>query len=106
MSARGASSQHVKGIGTQQCFCDASAQEAIEMDTVTKIIQEPAGMPPAVPPASISMTLSKQMGRVLVPAENCPTQKQLAGAEAYARVRHPSTGLLAGALRPAPERPP
>src|SRR5512143_2236191 len=37
------------------------------------------------------------MGGVLVPAQDCPAQ--LAGAEAYARVRHPQHGMvLAGAF--------
>ncbi|HZP69361.1 MAG TPA: EAL domain-containing response regulator [Pseudolabrys sp.] len=103
MSARGAAVlEHVKGIGTQHKLQMLPVlKKPFETDTIVKIVQDlKIGMPPAV---AAKLELDDAIRNKWVEFWYQPKialrKKQLAGAEAYARVRHPEHGMvLAGAF--------
>ncbi len=103
MSARGAAVlEHVKGIGAQhKLHMMPVLKKPFETDTITKIIQElKLGMPPAVAARlDLDDAIKNKWVEFWYQPKIALRKKQLAGAEAYARVRHPQHGLvLAGAF--------
>jgi len=103
MSARGAAVlEHVKAIGTQHNLQMMPVlKKPFETDTIVKIIQElKLGMPPAVAARlELDDAIKNKWVEFWYQPKIALRRKQLAGAEAYARVRHPQHGLvLAGAL--------
>ena len=103
MSARGAAVlEHVKGIGTQHKLQMMPVlKKPFETDTIVKIIQElKLGMPPAVAARlELDDAIKNNWIEFWYQPKIALRRKQLAGAEAYARVRHPQHGLvLAGAF--------
>ncbi len=103
MSARGAAVlEHVKAIGTQHKLQMMPVlKKPFETDTIVKIIQElKLGMPPAVAARlELDDAIKNKWIEFWYQPKIALRRKQLAGAEAYARVRHPQHGLvLAGAL--------
>ena len=103
MSARGAAVlEHVKGIGTQHKLQMMPVlKKPFETDTIVKIIQElKLGMPPAVAARlELDDAIKNKWIEFWYQPKIAMRKKQLAGAEAYARVRHPQHGLvLAGAF--------
>ena len=103
MSARGAAVlEHVKAIGTQhKLHMMPVLKKPFETDTVIKIIQElKLGMPPAVAARlELDDALKNKWVEFWYQPKIAMRKKQLAGAEAYARVRHPQHGVvLAGAF--------
>lgn len=103
MSARGAAVlEHVKSIGTQHKLQMLPVlKKPFETETIVRIVQElKIGMPPAV---AAKLELDDAIRNKWVEFWYQPKialrKKQLAGAEAYARVRHPEHGIvLAGAF--------
>lgn len=103
VSARGAAVlEHVKGIGAQHKLQMLPVlKKPFETETIVKIVQElKIGMPPAV---AAKLELDDAIRNKWVEFWYQPKialrKKQLAGAEAYARVRHPQHGVvLAGAF--------
>ncbi len=103
MSARGAAVlEHVKGIGAQHKLNMMPVlKKPFETDTIIKIIQElKLGMPPAVAARLVlDDCIKNKWIEFWYQPKIALRKKQLAGAEAYARVRHPQHGLvLAGAF--------
>ena len=103
MSARGAAVlEHVKAIGTQHKLqMMPILKKPFETDTIVKIIQElKLGMPPAVAARlELDDAVKNKWIEFWYQPKIALRRKQLAGAEAYARVRHPQHGLvLAGAF--------
>src|SRR5215831_1772655 len=103
MSARGAAVlEHVKGIGTQHKLQMMPVlKKPFETDTIVKIIQElKLGMPPAVAAKlELDDAIKNKWVEFWYQPKIALRKKQLAGAEAYARVRHPQHGIvLAGAF--------
>jgi len=103
MSGRGAAVlEHVKGIGAQHKLNMMPVlKKPFETDTIIKIIQElKLGMPPAVAARLVlDDCIKNNWVEFWYQPKIALRKKQLAGAEAYARVRHPQHGLvLAGAF--------
>src|SRR5689334_14576964 len=103
MSARGAAVlEHVKGIGAQHKLQMLPVlKKPFETETIIKIIQElKLGMPPAVAARlELDDAIKNKWVEFWYQPKIALRRKQLAGAEAYARVRHPQHGLvLAGAF--------
>jgi EAL domain-containing protein (putative c-di-GMP-specific phosphodiesterase class I) len=103
MSGRGAAVlEHVKGIGAQHKLNMMPVlKKPFETDTIIKIIQElKLGMPPAVAARLVlDDCIKNKWIEFWYQPKIALRKKQLAGAEAYARVRHPQHGLvLAGAF--------
>jgi EAL domain-containing protein (putative c-di-GMP-specific phosphodiesterase class I) len=103
MSARGAAVlEHVKAIGAQhKLHMMPVLKKPFETDTIIKIIQElKLGMPPAVAARlELDDALKNKWVEFWYQPKIAMRKKQLAGAEAYARVRHPQHGVvLAGAF--------
>jgi EAL domain-containing protein (putative c-di-GMP-specific phosphodiesterase class I) len=103
MSARGAAVlEHVKAIGAQHKLNMMPVlKKPFETDTIIKIIQElKLGMPPAVAARlELDDCIKNKWIEFWYQPKIALRKKQLAGAEAYARVRHPQHGLvLAGAF--------
>jgi EAL domain-containing protein (putative c-di-GMP-specific phosphodiesterase class I) len=103
MSARGAAVlEHVRAIGTQhKLHMMPVLKKPFETDTIIKIIQElKLGMPPAVAARlELDDALKNKWVEFWYQPKIAMRKKQLAGAEAYARVRHPQHGVvLAGAF--------
>jgi EAL domain-containing protein (putative c-di-GMP-specific phosphodiesterase class I)/CheY-like chemotaxis protein len=103
MSARGAAVlEHVKAIGTQHKLQMMPVlKKPFETDTIVKVIQElKLGMPPAVAARlELDDAIKNKWIEFWYQPKIALRRKQLAGAEAYARVRHPQHGLvLAGAF--------
>ena len=103
MSARGAAVlEHVKAIGTQHKLQMMPVlKKPFETDTIVKIIQElKLGMPAAVAARlELDDAIKNKWIEFWYQPKIALRRKQLAGAEAYARVRHPQHGLvLAGAF--------
>jgi EAL domain-containing protein (putative c-di-GMP-specific phosphodiesterase class I) len=103
MSARGAAVlEHVKAIGAQhKLHMMPVLKKPFETDTIIKIIQElKLGMPPAVAARlELDDALKNKWIEFWYQPKIALRKKQLAGAEAYARVRHPQHGVvLAGAF--------
>ena len=103
MSARGAAVlEHVKSIGAQHKLNMMPVlKKPFETDTIIKIIQElKLGMPPAVAARLVlDDCIKNKWIEFWYQPKIALRKKQLAGAEAYARVRHPQHGLvLAGAF--------
>jgi EAL domain-containing protein (putative c-di-GMP-specific phosphodiesterase class I) len=109
MSNRGAAVlDHVKNIGIQHKLNMLPVlKKPFETDAIIKILQElKLGMPPAV---AARLDLDEALNNKWIEFWYQPKidlrKKQLAGAEAYARARHPQNGIvLPGAFMPgAPE---
>jgi EAL domain-containing protein (putative c-di-GMP-specific phosphodiesterase class I) len=103
MSARGAAVlEHVKGIGTQhKLHMMPVLKKPFETDQIVKIIQElKLGTPPAVAARlDLDDAINNKWVEFWYQPKIALRKKQLAGAEAYARVRHPQHGIvLAGAF--------
>ena len=103
MSTRGAAVlEHVKGIGAQHKLqMMPILKKPFETDTIFKIIQElKLGMPPAVAARlELDDCINNKWIEFWYQPKIALRKKQLAGAEAYARVRHPQHGVvLAGAF--------
>ena len=103
MSGRGAAVlEHVKAIGAQHKLNMMPVlKKPFETDTIIKIIQElKLGMPPAVAARlELDDCIKNKWIEFWYQPKIALRKKQLAGAEAYARVRHPQHGLvLAGAF--------
>ena len=98
MSARGAAVlEHVKSIGTQHKLQMMPVlKKPFETDTIVKIIQElKLGMPPAVAARlELDDAIKNKWIEFWYQPKIAMRKKQLAGAEAYARVRHPQHGLV------------
>lgn len=105
MSARGAAVlDHVKNIGLQHNLNMLPVlKKPFETDAIVKIIHElKLGMPPA---AAARIDLEQALANNWIEFWYQPKidlrKKQLAGAEAYARARHPEHGIvLPGAFMP------
>jgi EAL domain-containing protein (putative c-di-GMP-specific phosphodiesterase class I) len=101
MSARGAAVlEHVKGIGTQhKLHMMPVLKKPFETDTIVKIIQElKLGMPPAVAARlELEDAIKNKWVEFWYQPKIALRKKQLAGAEAYARVRHPEHGMVLAA---------
>jgi EAL domain-containing protein (putative c-di-GMP-specific phosphodiesterase class I) len=101
MSARGAAVlEHVKGIGTQhKLHMMPVLKKPFETDTIVKIIQElKLGMPPAVAARlDLDDAINNKWVEFWYQPKIALRKKQLAGAEAYARVRHPQHGIVLAA---------
>jgi len=103
MSARGAAVlEHVKSIGSQHKLNMLPVlKKPFETDAIIKIIQElKLGMPPAVAARlELDDAIKNNWLEFWYQPKIALRKKQLAGAEAYARVRHPQHGMvLAGAF--------
>jgi DNA-binding response OmpR family regulator len=98
MSARGAAVlEHVKGIGAQhKLHMMPVLKKPFETDTIVKIIQElKLGMPPAVAARlELDDAINNKWIEFWYQPKIALRKKQLAGAEAYARVRHPQHGIV------------
>ena len=98
MSARGAAVlEHVKAIGAQHKLQMMPVlKKPFETDTIVKIIQElKLGMPPAVAARlELDDAINNKWIEFWYQPKIALRKKQLAGAEAYARVRHPQHGLV------------
>lgn len=98
MSARGAAVlEHVKGIGGQhKLHMMPVLKKPFETDTIIKIIQElKLGMPPAVAARlELEDAINKKWVEFWYQPKIALRKKQLAGAETYARVRHPQHGVV------------
>jgi len=101
MSARGAAVlEHVKGIGTQHKLQMLPVlKKPFETETIIKIIQElKLGMPPAVAARlELDDAIKNKWVEFWYQPKIALRKKQLAGAEAYARVRHPQHGIVLAA---------
>ena len=109
MSNRGAAVlDHVKNVGLQNKLNMLPVlKKPFETDAIVKIVQElKLGIPPA---AAASIDLDEALNNKWIEFWYQPKidlrKKQLAGAEAYARARHPTNGIaLPGSFMPgAPE---
>src|SRR5690349_12970983 len=103
MSARGAAVlEHVKGIGAQHKLQMLPVlKKPFETETIVKLVQElKLGTPPAVAARlELDDAIKNKWIEFWYQPKIALRRKQLAGAEAYARVRHPQHGLvLAGAF--------
>src|SRR5215831_16750579 len=103
MSARGAAVlEHVKSIGAQHKLQMMPVlKKPFETDAIVKIIQElKLGMPPAVAARlELDDAIKNKWVEFWYQPKIALRRKRLAGAEAYARVRHPQHGIvLAGAF--------
>ena len=103
MSARGAAVlEHVKNIGAQHKLQMMPVlKKPFETDAIVKIIQElKLGMPPAVAARlELEDAIKNKWVEFWYQPKIALRRKRLAGAEAYARVRHPQHGIvLAGAF--------
>jgi len=103
MSTRGAAVlEHVKAIGVQHKLqMMPILKKPFETDTIVKIIQElKLGMPPAVAARlDLDDAINNKWIEFWYQPKIALRKKQLAGAEALARVRHPQHGVvLAGAF--------
>jgi EAL domain-containing protein (putative c-di-GMP-specific phosphodiesterase class I)/CheY-like chemotaxis protein len=103
MSARGAAVlEHVKGIGAQHKLQMLPIlKKPFETETIVKIVQElKIGMPPAVAAKlELDDAIKNKWVEFWYQPKIALRKKQPAGAEAYARVRHPEHGVvLAGAF--------
>lgn len=103
MSTRGAAVlEHVKAIGAQhKLHMMPILKKPFETDMIVKIIQElKLGMPPAVAARlDLDDAINNKWIEFWYQPKIALRKKQLAGAEAYARVRHPQHGVvLAGAF--------
>ena len=98
MSARGAAVlEHVKSIGAQHKLNMLPVlKKPFETDTIIKIIQElKLGMPPAVAARlELDDAIKNNWIEFWYQPKIALRKKQLAGAEAYARVRHPQHGIV------------
>jgi len=98
MSARGAAVlEHVKAIGAQHKLqMMPILKKPFETDTIVRIIQElKLGMPPAVAARlELDDAINNKWIEFWYQPKIALRKKQLAGAEAYARVRHPQHGLV------------
>lgn len=98
MSARGAAVlEHVKGIGVQHKLQMMPVlKKPFETDTIVKIVQElKLGMPPAVAARlELDDAIKNKWIEFWYQPKIALRKKQLAGAEAFARVRHPEHGLV------------
>src|SRR5262249_15925147 len=94
--------EHGKGIGAQQKLQMLPVlKKPFETEAIVKIIQElNLGMPPAVAARlELDDAIKNKWVEFWYQPKIALRKKQLAGAEAYARVRHPQHGLvLAGAF--------
>jgi len=101
MSGRGAAVlEHVKGIGAQHKLQMLPAlKKPFETETIVKIIQElKLGMPPAVAARlELDDAIKNNWIEFWYQPKIALRKKQLAGAEAYARVRHPQHGIVLAA---------
>ena len=105
MSNRGSAVlEHVKGIGKQHALTMLPAlKKPFETDVILKVIQElKLGTPAA---GAAKLDLAEVLANGWIEFWYQPKidlkKKQLAGAEAYARARHPTAGvLLPGAFMP------
>jgi EAL domain-containing protein (putative c-di-GMP-specific phosphodiesterase class I) len=101
MSARGAAVlEHVKSIGTQHKLKMLPVlKKPFETDAIVKIIQElKLGMPPAVAARlELDDAIKNKWVEFWYQPKIALRKKQLAGAEAYARVRHPEHGFVLAA---------
>jgi EAL domain-containing protein (putative c-di-GMP-specific phosphodiesterase class I) len=105
MSTRGAAVlEHVKGIGVQHKLPMLPVlKKPFDTETIVKILQElKLGLPPTV---ASRLDLQEALDNKWIEFWYQPKidlrKKQLAGAEAYARARHPSNGIvLPGAFMP------
>ena len=103
MSGRGAAVlEHVKSIGSQHKLNMLPVlKKPFETEAIIKIIQElKLGMPPAVAARlELDDAIKNNWVEFWYQPKIALRKKQLAGAEAYARVRHPQHGMvLAGAF--------
>jgi EAL domain-containing protein (putative c-di-GMP-specific phosphodiesterase class I)/CheY-like chemotaxis protein len=103
MSARGAAVlEHVKGIGAQHKLQMLPVlKKPFETETIVKLVQElKLGTPPAVATKlELDDAIKNKWVEFWYQPKIALRKKQLAGAEAYARVRHPQHGMvLAGAF--------
>src|SRR5689334_24783968 len=103
MSARGAAVlEHVKAIGAQHKLQMLPVlKKPFETETIVKIVQElKLGTPPAVAAKlELDDAIKNKWVEFWYQPKIALRKKQLAGAEAYARVRHPEHGVvLAGAF--------
>ncbi|HET9715208.1 MAG TPA: EAL domain-containing response regulator [Pseudolabrys sp.] len=98
MSARGAAVlEHVKSIGLQHKLQMMPVlKKPFETDTIIKIIRElKLGMPPAVAARlHLDEAIKNNWLEFWYQPKIALRRKQLAGAEAYARVRHPEHGIV------------
>jgi EAL domain-containing protein (putative c-di-GMP-specific phosphodiesterase class I)/CheY-like chemotaxis protein len=103
MSARGAAVlEHVKGIGAQHKLQMLPVlKKPFETETIVRLVQElKLGTPPAVAAKlELDDAIKNKWVEFWYQPKIALRKKQLAGAEAYARVRHPQHGMvLAGAF--------
>ncbi len=103
MSARGAAVlEHVKGIGAQHKLQMLPVlKKPFETETIVKLVQDlKLGTPPAVAAKlELDDAIKNKWVEFWYQPKIALRKKQLAGAEAYARVRHPQHGMvLAGAF--------
>jgi len=98
MSNRGAAVlEHVKNIGTQQHITMLPVlKKPFETDSVVKILNELKIGTPAGGAAKLSLdeALDKNWIEFWYQPKIALRKKQLAGAEAYARARHPQNGIV------------
>ena len=98
MSGRGAAVlEHVKGVGVQRKLNMLPVlKKPFETDAIVKVIHElKLGMPPAVATRlDLDEALSKNWIEFWYQPKIDLRRKQLAGAEAYARARHPQHGVV------------
>jgi len=101
MSGRGAAVlEHVKAIGAQhKLHMMPVLKKPFETDTIVKIIQElKLGTPPAVAARlELEDAIKNKWVEFWYQPKIALRKKQLAGAEAYARVRHPEHGIVLAA---------
>jgi len=110
MSSRGAAVlEHVKSIGLQQKLNMLPIlKKPFETDAIVKIIQElKLGTPPAVATRiDLDEALNKNWIEFWYQPKIDLRKKQLAGAEAFARARHPEHGIvLPSAFMPGASQP-
>src|SRR5215813_975934 len=110
MSARGAAVlEHVKGIGTQHKLQMLPVlKKPFETETIVKLVQDlRLGTPPAVAAKlELDDAIKNKWVEFWYQPKIALRKKQLAGAEAYARVRHPEHGVvLAGAFTASASEP-
>jgi len=110
MSARGAAVlEHVKGIGVQHKLQMLPVlKKPFETETIVKLVQDlKLGTPPAVAAKlELDDAIKNKWVEFWYQPKIALRKKQLAGAEAYARVRHPEHGVvLAGAFTASASEP-
>jgi EAL domain-containing protein (putative c-di-GMP-specific phosphodiesterase class I) len=98
MSNRGgAVLEHVKSVGTEHLLSMLPAlKKPFETEAIVKIINDlKLGMPPSVAaPLSLDEALANDWIEFWYQPKINLRRKQLAGAEAYARARHPQHGIV------------